>query len=227
MGSGEEEGLAFGFAGRGGGRAEVSDDGFKGRQETKVQQTVRLIENCYVSDATDNEKDTAQPTQTFDPRTLKPNGTVQMLQQSARRRDQNVHSPQSIPLLFQWFTANDETSRKVVVFPDIPQLVESLHGELPSRRDDDCAEPVHGTPFKQVQSLQKGDEKGERLAGSSLGRSQDVLPAESRWDSESLDSRGREEMGGFQSLQRARRQGELREQGDLRRGNLSMSTDEE
>jgi ATP-dependent RNA helicase DDX10/DBP4 len=49
LGSGEEEGLAFGFARRGSGRAEVSNDGFKGRQETKVQQTVRLIENSALA----------------------------------------------------------------------------------------------------------------------------------------------------------------------------------
>ena len=88
---------------------------------------------------------------------------VEVLQQPARRRDEDVHPADALRLLVAVLAADDEPRRQVVLHAEGAEHVEDLEGELARRRDDERAEPVRLRPPLAEEQLEQRHEERERL----------------------------------------------------------------
>ncbi|TKW56812.1 hypothetical protein CTA1_6381 [Colletotrichum tanaceti] len=113
---------------------------------------------------------------------------LQVVQQTAGRRDQQVHALlQLVGLGAAVGAADDDAVRLRVVRHQLPRDAKDLQRQLARRRHDDDTRAVAGLEAQRVKHLDGGDQKGERLAGACLGRAEHVLAAQQRRDAPPLD----------------------------------------
>ena len=128
-----------------------------------------------------------------------------MLEESARRRDEDVHARQPLSLVLQVFSANDEPSGEAMESANTTQDVEYLDGlwdigkrqtdaqvvyrthKFSCRRYDQRAQAVLRSPFSAVQNLQHGDEERESFSAACAGCTQDVFAFEGYRNASSLE----------------------------------------
>ena len=183
---------------RGGNRnGEVRDDCSKSWEEPEVEEAIRFVQYFNLLALVIDTRET-EFTKNLDSRRFKSHGGIQMLQQPARRSDQDIHPPQSLPLLLQRFPTDHQPRAEAVILANLPQLGERLNGKLSGRGDDDGAEAIEGTPFEKVEPLEKRNEEGKSLPGTGRGGAENVTIEEGWRDGKGLDGCGSEEVRAFQ-----------------------------
>jgi hypothetical protein len=110
-----------------------------------------------------------------------------VLQQSARRRDQQVHLIHRVLLFLDVLAADQQTRAERVVRPGVHQLLEDLHRQLARRRDDQSAEPVLPSPLLPEQNLEQRNDKGQGFPRARLRRAEYVPAAQRVRDGGSLN----------------------------------------
>lgn len=132
---------------------------------------------------------------------------IHVLQQASRRRDENVHSGQSLLLVLEVLAANDETSRELVVATDLAEHLEDLYSlrgrahsvstmtnrtikrayQFSGRRDHKRSESVLRSPSFPQEHLEDRDQEGERLSASSSCSTKHILALEGERQCSLLD----------------------------------------
>ena len=87
-----------------------------------------------------------------------------MLEESARRADENVTSGDSGPLELEILPTDDKPGTEVVVFANSSENLKYLVSQLPGRRDHQTPHTVRRAPLGAEELLQERNEEGERLA---------------------------------------------------------------
>ncbi|KAJ6438178.1 LOW QUALITY PROTEIN: acetyltransferase [Purpureocillium lavendulum] len=108
-------------------------------------------------------------------------GVEEVVEQAAGRGNQQVHAlGQLLRLGLAVGAADDDAVRLRVVLHELAGDAEDLQRELAGRGDDDDAGAVAGLESQGAEDLDGGDQEGERLSGTGLGRTEDVLAGEQR-----------------------------------------------
>ena len=87
-----------------------------------------------------------------------------MLEESARRADENVTSGDSGPLELEILPTDDKPGTEVVVFANSSENLKYLVSQLPGRGDHQAPHTVRRAPLGAEELLQERNEEGERLA---------------------------------------------------------------
>lgn len=103
-------------------------------------------------------------------------GVEQVVEQSAGRRNQEVHAlGQLVDFCSSVGTANDDAVRLGVVLHQLAGDAENLERELSRRGHDNDTGAVSRLESQGAENLNRGNQEGERLSGSRLGRTENVL----------------------------------------------------
>ena len=92
-----------------------------------------------------------------------------MLEEPARRADENVAPGDSGPLELEVLPTNDKASTEVVLFADSSEDLKYLVGELPGGGDHQTSNTVCRAPLSAEQFLQERNQERESLSGARLG----------------------------------------------------------
>ena len=87
-----------------------------------------------------------------------------MLEESARRADENVTSGDSGPLELEILPTDDKPGTEVVVFANSSENLKYLVSQFPGRGDHQTPHTVRRAPLGAEELLQERNEEGERLA---------------------------------------------------------------
>ena len=115
-------------------------------------------------------------------------GVLEMIEQATWGGDEQVDSlAQLLGLSATVGTADDDAVCLGVVLHEFARDAEDLEGQFAGGGDDDGTGAVSRLEAQGAKHLDGGDEEGERLAGTRLGRTEDVLAGEKRRDTSPLD----------------------------------------
>jgi hypothetical protein len=162
------------------------DEGVDSGLKTQVHDAIGLIEHQHLESVD-----------------IQSGRLVKMLQHAPRRADENVHAGETLGLLLEILSANDQAGGESVVATDLAEDFEDLNGELASRGYNEGAKPIELGPLGAVEALEKGHEERKRLSAARLGGAEDVLALEGEGDGtlldfgEGLEVRGLEARGGW------------------------------
>ena len=115
-------------------------------------------------------------------------GVLQMIEQATGGGDEQVDAlAQLLGLGATVGTADDDAVCLGVVLHELAGDAEDLEGQFAGGGDDDGAGAVSRLEAQGAEHLDSGDQEGEGLAGTGLGRAEDVLAGEQRGDTSPLD----------------------------------------
>jgi hypothetical protein len=117
---------------------------------------------------------------------LKSISLLQMLQQSTRCADKNVHLANLLLFVFYSFTTDDQSNTDFHVGCKRVEYLEYLHGKLSYRDEDDSSKTVHRHDFVTIEFFDNGNKICKSLSRSCSAGSHHIPSSEGMWDDTSL-----------------------------------------